>query len=116
MKQQCIKQEIPADFDEIDEENRQQLTEQIPSDGLNDVPSSQTVAENEGRLQRIRKRSTWTIDYEIIEIDQSKDPLTFFALFFNCDPIVFEETIKDSKWQKTMDEKVATIERTTHGS
>ena len=54
-----IKQQIPADFDGVDEENRQQLTEQIPSNGLDNVSNSQIVAEDEGRSQRIRKRPAW---------------------------------------------------------
>lgn len=51
------------------------------------------------------------IDYEVTGIDQSEDPLTYFALFSDCDPTVFEEAIKDLKWQKAMDEEIATIER-----
>ena len=37
-------------------------------------------------------------DFEVTGIDQYEDPLTYFALFSDCDPIVFEEAIKESKW------------------
>lgn len=39
-------------------------------------------------------------DYVITGIDQSEDPLTYFALFSDCDPILFHEVVKESKWKK----------------
>ena len=44
------------------------------------------------------------IIYKLTRIDQSEDPLIYFALFSDCDPTGYEETIKDSKQQKAMDE------------
>nr|XP_027122223.1 uncharacterized protein LOC113739184 [Coffea arabica] len=45
--------------------------EEIPPDGSDNVPSSQTVVEDEGRPQRIRKRPALVIDYkEWVFIDQ----------------------------------------------
>ena len=49
--------------------------------------------------RRIRKRPAWMYDYEVTGIDQSKDPLTHFALFSDCDPTTFESAVKDAKWQ-----------------
>lgn len=49
-------------------------------------------------------------DYDVTWIDQTEDPLLYFVLFVDCDPKVFEEAVKDPKYQKTMDEKIATIE------
>ena len=51
------------------------------------------------------------IDYEVIGIDQSDDPITHFALFSDCDPTSFEVAVKESKWRKAMDEEIAVIER-----
>jgi len=59
-------------------------------------------------LYRIRKRPTWMKDYEVTEID---DLITHFAPFSYCDPIVFEDAVKNSKWWKVMDEEIAAIER-----
>lgn len=50
------------------------------------------------------------LDYEVFEINDVGDPLTHFALFSNCDPIAFE-VVKEEKWQKTMNEEIAPIER-----
>ena len=50
-------------------------------------------------------------DYEVTRIDQSEDPLTHFALFSDCDPTVFESTVKESKWRKAMDVEIAAIEK-----
>lgn len=47
-------------------------------------------------------------DYEVTKIGQSKDPLTYFVPFFYCDPTNFEENVKELKWQKAMDEEIAT--------
>ena len=38
-------------------------------------------------------------DYEVTGIDKSKDPLTHFALFSDCDPTTFESVVKDAKWR-----------------
>lgn len=50
-------------------------------------------------------------DYEVTGIGQSEDPAAHFALFANCDPITFEEAVKQSKWRKPMNEELAAIER-----
>lgn len=47
-------------------------------------------------------------DYKVTEI---KDPITYFALFFDCDPIVFESTVKEAKWQKAIDNEIDAIEK-----
>ena len=50
-------------------------------------------------------------DYEVTRIDQSKDPLTHFALFSDCDPTNFEVAVKEPKWRKGMDAEITAIER-----
>lgn len=50
-------------------------------------------------------------DYEVPRIDQSEDPLTHFALFADYDPLIFQEAVKDSKWQNAMDEEMRFIEK-----
>ena len=53
----------------------------------------------------------WMTDYEVTRIDQSEDPITHFALFSDYDPTTFESAMKESKWQKAMDDEITAIER-----
>ena len=52
-------------------------------------------------------------DYEVQGINQNEDPITHFALFSNCDPVTFEDAVKESKWRKAMDEEITAIEWNT---
>ena len=77
----------------------------------NDSQSLLVVEEvGEQRPQRVRKRPTWMIDYEVTD-ESDEDPLTHFSLFVDCDPTAYEEAIKESKWCKAMDEEMAAIKR-----
>jgi hypothetical protein len=38
-------------------------------------------------------------DYEVAGIAQDEDPLTYFALFSDCDPTTFEVAVKTSTWR-----------------
>lgn len=51
------------------------------------------------------------MDYEVIRIDQSEDPLTHFALLVDSDPTDFNKAIKELKWWKAMDDEIEAIER-----
>lgn len=90
--------------------------QQNPPDGLADVLTSPTTATNEERPQRVRRRPAWMTDYEVAEIDQTEDTLTYFALFSDCDPTIFEEAVKESKWRTAMDEEIQPLNETTLGS
>ncbi|GKV28920.1 hypothetical protein SLEP1_g37906 [Rubroshorea leprosula] len=47
------------------------------------------------RPQRVRKRPTWMLDYEVPGIEQSdEEELTYFALFSYCDPVAFRDATK----------------------
>ncbi|TYK18829.1 Retrovirus-related Pol polyprotein from transposon TNT 1-94 [Cucumis melo var. makuwa] len=81
------------------------------TDGLVNPPSLSTTSDNEERPQRTKRKPAWMTDYEVTEIDESDDPLTYFALFSYCNPTVFEEAIKDPKWQRAMDEEIKAIEQ-----
>ena len=50
------------------------------------------------------------IDYEVTGIEQSEDPSTHFALFSDCDPTIFEDAVKESKWRNVMDSEIVAIE------
>ena len=39
------------------------------------------------------------------------DSIAHFALFSDCDPVTFQETVKYSKWQKAMNEEIKSIEK-----
>ena len=53
------------------------------------------------------------MDYEVSGDDQSDDDdaLVHFALFLDCDPITFQEAVKESKWKKAMTEEIRSIEK-----
>ncbi|RDX79473.1 putative mitochondrial protein, partial [Mucuna pruriens] len=109
-----VEQQIPTNFGGVDEEERQQPIEtdqQIPPEHVADASGSPTMASNDERPQRVRKRLAWMTDYEVTGIHQSEDPLIHFALFSDCDPTTFEEAIKESKWRNAMDEEISAIER-----
>ena len=36
-------------------------------------------------------------NYEVIGVDQGDDPLTYFAMFSDCDPTIFEVVVKEPK-------------------
>ena len=69
------------------------------------------VSPEVAREPRSRKRPIWMDDYEVTRIGQSEDPIVHFALFADCDPVTFEQAVKQSKWRKSMDEELAHIER-----
>ncbi|KAA0052835.1 Retrovirus-related Pol polyprotein from transposon TNT 1-94 [Cucumis melo var. makuwa] len=81
------------------------------TNGLVNPPSLSTTSDNEERSQRTKRKPAWMTDYEVTEIDEFDDPLTYFALFSDCDPTVFKEVIKDPKWQRAMDEEIEAIEQ-----
>ncbi|GLU09096.1 hypothetical protein SLE2022_259720 [Rubroshorea leprosula] len=117
-------QKIQVVFDgEIEEEKQQQ-----PRENEQQTPGSQSIipvapatppalipeAESDDgqRPQRVRKRPTWMLDYEVPGIEQSdEEELTYFALFSDCDPVAFRDAVLESKWRKDMDEEIAAIER-----
>ncbi|KAK8667478.1 hypothetical protein V6N13_007627 [Hibiscus sabdariffa] len=80
-------------------------------DDQEETSSLPPIIESEERPQRVKRRPVWMTDYEVTRIDQTEDPLTLFALFSDCDPTVFEETVKELKWQKAMGEEIKDIER-----
>lgn len=108
---------ILADLGEMDEEERSQ---QSPSSITTPVaylqsPVTPTEAENDqspdSRSQRTRRRPNWMQDYEVSGINQDNDPLVHFALFMGCDPVSFQEAVKQLKWHQAMDEEIKVIEK-----
>ncbi|KAK9941415.1 hypothetical protein M0R45_018018 [Rubus argutus] len=105
-------QQIPVSFDEDTEE-------QQPIIFTNNMPSHQPLQEvqasgTSSRPQRTtRKRPAWMIDYVSGDdlSDDDNDALVHFALFADCDPVVFEDAVKDKKWQKAMDAEIKSIEK-----
>lgn len=51
------------------------------------------------------------IDCEVTWLDQTEDPITYFALFSDCDPTTFKSAVKESKRWKAMDDEIIAIER-----
>lgn len=113
-------QQIPISFEEKEAEVQEQptLSADIPLLQSNQqlqqplvVIEGQTLGES-SRSQRIRKRPEWMEDYEVSG-DQSDidDTLAHYAFLSGCDPITFQEAVKDSKWQIAMDEEIRSIEK-----
>ena len=50
-------------------------------------------------------------NYEVIRINEFKDPFMHFAIFLDCDLTIFEMVVKEKKWQKVMVEEITTIRR-----
>lgn len=95
--QNGVKEGIPADFDDeeigqqpMENEQEDEVTQNVPTD------QSSLTAESQ-KPQRVRRTPTWMIDYEVTGVDQGDDPLTHFALFSYCDPIIFEAAVKEPK-------------------
>ncbi|GKU90158.1 hypothetical protein SLEP1_g4195 [Rubroshorea leprosula] len=63
------------------------------------------------RPQRKKRRLTWLEDYEVTNLPQDDVPINHFALFAYCDPLTYEEAVKEEKWQKAMTEEIGSIER-----
>ncbi|GKV11116.1 hypothetical protein SLEP1_g22397 [Rubroshorea leprosula] len=63
------------------------------------------------RPQRKKRRSTWLEDYEVTNLPQDDVPITHFTLFAYCDPLMYEEAVKEEKWQKAMAEEIGFIEK-----
>ena len=111
-KQNGVKENIPIDFDD-DEKGQQPMENEQEEEVTQNVPiadQSPLVAESQ-RPQCVRKRPTQMTNYEVIGVDQGDDPLTYFAMFSDCDPTIFEMLVKELKWRKDMDAEITAIER-----
>ncbi|GKV33525.1 hypothetical protein SLEP1_g42028 [Rubroshorea leprosula] len=63
------------------------------------------------RPQCKKRRPAWLEDYEVTDLPQDDVPVNHFALFVDCDPLTYEEAVKEEKWQKAMAEEIGSIER-----
>jgi len=43
--------------------------------------------------------------------DPSDEEIINFALFANCEPVIFEEATNDQNWRKAMDEEIHAIKK-----
>eukprot|EP00257_Ricinus_communis_P019758 XP_015578840.1 uncharacterized protein LOC107261772 [Ricinus communis] len=65
---------------------------------------SPTAAETNPR--RVQKRPLWMTDYEVSGIDQTEDPVTHFAFFAYCDPIIYQLDVKSTFLHDELQEEV----------
>ncbi|XP_071927597.1 uncharacterized protein [Coffea arabica] len=64
------------------------------------------------RPQRERRMPAQFDDYVVGKDDDLTDEaIVNFALFIDCDPVSFEEAVKDDRWVRTIDEKIHAIEK-----
>nr|CAN63536.1 hypothetical protein VITISV_002860 [Vitis vinifera] len=111
-KQNGVKENIPVDFDDdekwqqpMENEQEEEVTQNVP------IVDQSPLATESQRPQRVRKRPAWMTNHEVTGVDQGEDPLTYFAMFSDCDLIIFETAVKEPKWRKAMDAEIAAIER-----
>ncbi|GKU94075.1 hypothetical protein SLEP1_g7612 [Rubroshorea leprosula] len=98
----------------VDFENGEDLTVQNPKEpstgrSLPTIPELESGTSS--RPQRKKRRQAWLEDYEVTDLPQDDVLVTHFALFAYCDPLTYEEVIKEEKWQKAMAEEIGSIER-----
>ncbi|GKU89839.1 hypothetical protein SLEP1_g3924 [Rubroshorea leprosula] len=116
------RQKIPADFENGEdvtvqnsegqtsadlEVSRQRAEESLPTGvEFNTGGSLPTTPELESgtssRPQRKKRRPAWLEDYEVTDLPQDDVPVNHFPLFVDCDPLTYEEVVKEEKWQKAM--------------
>ncbi|RVW73046.1 Retrovirus-related Pol polyprotein from transposon RE1 [Vitis vinifera] len=57
-------------------------------------------------------RLAWMQDFEVTGVQSDNyDTIAHYALLSDCDPITFQEAIKDLKWHKAMNEEIMSIEK-----
>ncbi|GKV46281.1 hypothetical protein SLEP1_g53273 [Rubroshorea leprosula] len=98
------------------EVSRQTVEESLPTEvEFNTGGSLPTTLELESgtssKPQRKKRIPAWLEDYEVTDLPQDDVPVNHFALFVDCDPLTYEEAIKEEKWQKAMAEEIGSIER-----
>lgn len=124
-----VSQQIPADFDvdnEVEMQQNQQQTipdgaahENVQNDGPETIESTGADSRIDNQLQdsaclrsqRAKRRPAWMSDYQVPGSEIPEDPLVQFALFSDCDPTIYEEAMKEKKWEKAMDNEIAAIEK-----
>ncbi|GLU00272.1 hypothetical protein SLE2022_176510 [Rubroshorea leprosula] len=124
-------QQIPADFENGEdltvqnsegqtsadlEVSRQIAEESLPTEvEFSTGGSLPTTPELESGTssgpQRKKRRPAWLEDYEVTDLPQDDVPVNHFSLFVDCDPLTYEEAVKEEKWQKAMAEEIGSIER-----
>lgn len=109
------RQEIGADFDgdNEDEVNEPLENAQPVESGHQGGNESNPVTETseEQRPRRVRRRPAWMEDYEVQGAENTEELLTHLVLFSDCDPMNFEDAVKEAKWQRAMDAEIDAIER-----
>ena len=48
---------------------------------------------------------------DLYEATEHVDNLTLFCLFANCEPVSYQEAVKEKKWRDAMDEEIKAIEK-----
>ncbi|GKV24493.1 hypothetical protein SLEP1_g34100 [Rubroshorea leprosula] len=106
-KRKKSRQQIPTNF-----ENEEDLTVQN-SEGLTQQTGGLTSANLEVSRQKAEESLPIEVELNIGGSDLPQDdvPVNHFALFVHCDPLTYEEAVKEKKWQKAMAEEIGSIER-----
>ena len=113
-----MKQSTPILCDDDDAEQEQISTPCMVEGSSNTSPTSTEISPTTTEVcateatsrHRVRNRPAWMEDYEVMGVGVT-DPATHFALFSDCDPIDFENAVKEEKWRKAMDDEIDSIKR-----
>jgi hypothetical protein len=95
-------------FHEEEEESRnKEFTTPSPSPTNSSTPSSSSLKGSSSEMPP-HMLSLQEL-YKVIE--NLNDDLTLYCHFADCEPIGFEEAVKDEKWRNAMDEEIKAIEK-----
>jgi hypothetical protein len=94
-------------FFEEEESRNEEVTTSSPSPTNSSTPSLSS-SRGSSREMPPHMRSLQEL-YEVTE--NLNDDLTLYCHFANCEPIGFEEVVKDEKWRNAMDEEIKAIEK-----
>ncbi|KAL6322933.1 hypothetical protein AAG906_022771 [Vitis piasezkii] len=68
--------------------------------------------DDKGKKEFFWRKPTWMQDFEVTGVQfDNYDTIAHYALLSDCDPITFQEAIKDLKWHKAMNEEIGSIEK-----
>ena len=48
---------------------------------------------------------------ELYKVDENQENLTLFCLFADCEPMNFQEVVRNKKWKDAMDEEIKAVKK-----
>ncbi|CAM8959850.1 unnamed protein product [Rhodiola kirilowii] len=101
-----LPKQIPVSLDKEEDTKNSHTEDVINQESTNEISAA---ARSPYCLRTNRRRPAWITDY--VSGDENFDDLAHLVLFADCDPLSFEEAIKEKKWQDAMDAEIRAIEK-----